>query len=70
MKYEMVLKKRLARILLNEIWNGFIDKEHYRLFRRNVIALYEGNFITKKDCGILTDRLFDYELDNFHEFEV
>lgn len=66
----MKIKKKIARYLLKEFKKGFQFESELKFWRKNLIALCENKTITKKDCRILTDYLFDYEIDNFYTFEI
>lgn len=59
------LRKKTARYLLEQISKGFKTERELNATYDMIIKLYEGNFITKKDCRIITELLEEYGTDNF-----
>lgn len=69
-KNDMKRKKEIAIKWLNRIKEGFFTELELHVIRQMIIGDYEAGFITKKDCGILTNLCDEYDFDNFYSFEI
>ena len=67
-KYHL-LHKTTALYLLKQIKGGFFSKNDAQSFYNKVVKLFTYDFISAKDCKILTSIIERYLWDNFEIYD-